>query len=57
MTLTGHDATKFQSQVAHGRPKAAAIENVRKGVELSRAFQKAGRLLVTITKRTPQIGS
>jgi hypothetical protein len=52
VTLTDRDATKFQSQVTHGRPKAAAVENVRRGVELSRTFQKDGTVRVTI-KATP----
>jgi len=42
VTLTGEDAKKFKRQVSHGKPKAAAVENVKRGVVLSRAFQKHG---------------
>jgi len=48
VTLTDRDAAKFKSQVSYGRPKAAAVESVKKGVELSRAFFKDGTVLVTL---------
>lgn len=42
--LTGEDARKFVSQVTHGRPKAAAVESVKRGVVLSREFQQTGKV-------------
>jgi len=42
--LTNEDARKFKSQVVHGRPKAAAVESVQRGVKLARAFQKKGKV-------------
>ena len=44
VTLTGQDAKKFRNQVSHGRPKAAAVESVKKGVALSRKFEKGGKI-------------
>jgi hypothetical protein len=51
VTLTGSDARKFKNQVVHGKPKAAAKENVKQGVEISRALQKTGHVLITATVR------
>jgi hypothetical protein len=36
VTLTGEDAKKFKAQVTYGRPKAAAVESAKRGVEMSR---------------------
>ena len=46
--LTKSDAKKFRSQVTYGRPKAAAVEAVQRGVELARALQKNGKVTLTI---------
>jgi len=46
VTLTEGDAAKFRAQVTHGRPKAAAIANVKRGIKLSRSFQANGKLTV-----------
>lgn len=48
VTLTDRDAAKFQNQVTFGRPKAAAIESVKRGVKLSRDFEKHGTVRVTL---------
>ena len=48
VTLTNEDAAKFKRQVAYGRPKAAAVESVQRGVKLAREFQKTGKLSFTI---------
>ncbi len=42
MQLTRADARKFKAQVTYGRPKAAAVEMVRRGVALSREFVANG---------------
>jgi hypothetical protein len=44
VTLTAADAEKFRAQVTYGRPKAAAVESVQRGVRLSRALQQSGRI-------------
>jgi hypothetical protein len=48
VTLTGLDAAKFKNQVVYGKPKAAAIKSVRRGVELSRQLQQTGKFVRTI---------
>jgi len=45
VTLTGDDAQKFKRQVAYGRPKEGAKENVKSGVDLAREFRDSGRCL------------
>lgn len=42
--LTEADAKKFRNQATYGRPKAAAIENVAKGVQMSRSLRETGSL-------------
>jgi hypothetical protein len=42
VTLTEQDAKKFQDQVTYGKPKAAAKEAVKRGVQLSRAMNSNG---------------
>jgi len=44
VTLTERDAEKFTNQVKYGRPKKAAVKSVKKGVAMSRAFAKDGRI-------------
>lgn len=51
VTLTDNDAKKFKDQVTYGRPKAAAVESVRRGVEMSRSLQaNGGKLKVTLSR-------
>lgn len=42
VTLTEADAEKFKNQATYGRPKRAAVESVKRGVAISRAFRDAG---------------
>ncbi|ESQ84994.1 hypothetical protein ABENE_19450 [Asticcacaulis benevestitus DSM 16100 = ATCC BAA-896] len=42
VTLTGSDARKFQDQVTYGRPKSAAIESVKRGVEMAKEYKHTG---------------
>jgi hypothetical protein len=51
VTLTGQDAKKFKAQVTYGRPKAAAVESAKRGVEMSRAFQANGGKVKLTLKR------
>jgi hypothetical protein len=51
VTLTGRDATKFKNQVVYGRPKVAAVESAKRGVEMSRAFQANGGKVTLTLKR------
>lgn len=46
VSLTEADADKFKKQVAYGRPKAAAHDTAKRGVELSREYQKSGKLVL-----------
>ncbi len=49
MQLTRADARKFKAQVTYGRPTAAAVEMVRRGVALSREFTaNGGKLRITL---------
>lgn len=40
--LLGEDARKFIAQARYGRPKRAAVEAVRRGVELARELAECG---------------
>lgn len=51
VTLTKSDAVKFENQVTFGKPKAAAVENVKRGVEMSRQLQTNGGKLTISVKR------
>ncbi|WP_127144920.1 hypothetical protein [Pelagibacterium montanilacus] len=42
VTLTEKDAKKFEAQVTYGRPKAAAHESAKRGVELARRLKDSG---------------
>lgn len=46
VTLSGSDAEKFKKQVAHGKPKKAAVEGVKRGGELLREMQASGGRVV-----------
>jgi hypothetical protein len=50
VTLTERDAEKFKDQVRYGRPKAAAVEGVQRGVELSRAVKNTGKVRLTLER-------
>lgn len=51
VTLTEEDAKKFNRQVTYGRPKAAAVQSVERGVAMAKAFRSSGRMLtVTLPK-------
>lgn len=42
VTLSGKDAEKFKNQVLYGKPNQAAKNTVKRGVALSRKFQRDG---------------
>lgn len=51
VTLTDQDAKTFKAQVTFGRPKAAAAEAVKRGVQTSRDFKQAGgKLKITLPR-------
>jgi hypothetical protein len=51
VTLTERDATKFQNQVTFGKPKRAALEGVKRGVELAQALRdNGGRITLTLKR-------
>ena len=50
VTLTGEDAKKFRNQVTHGKPKKAAVQSVRRGVALSREFEKHGKVTFVVKR-------
>ncbi len=50
VTLSGRDAKKFKDQVVYGKPKAAAVASVKRGVALSRAFEKDGKLTFVVKR-------
>ena len=51
VTLTGGDARKFLNQVTFGKPKQAATDSVKRGVEMSRAMRDNGGKLTVTLKR------
>jgi hypothetical protein len=48
VTLTGKDAEKFRNQVTYGKPKAAAKESVKRGLEMVRAMSKSRKGQFTV---------
>lgn len=48
VTLTARDAKKFKNQVTFGRPKAAAVESVRRGVKLNDTYKKSGKIVFRV---------
>ena len=44
--LTEADADNAIKQVSHGQPKAAAHETVKRGVDMSREFQRTGKMVL-----------
>jgi hypothetical protein len=51
VTLTESDAKKFKSQISHGKPKKAASESLKRGVEISRAMRDSGGKITLTLKR------
>lgn len=51
VTLTERDAEKFENQVKFGKPKPAAIENVKRGVSLSNELAANGGKIRVSLKR------
>ena len=51
------DAKKLKAQVTYGRPKAAAVESAKRGVEMSRAFQaNGGKVKFTLKLADDELG-
>ena len=50
--LTNNDARKFRNQVVHGRPKAAAVASVRRGMEMSRKLSDDGKLVLVVKPKS-----
>ena|ERR1035437_8594044 len=49
ITLTDDDAKKFRNQVLYGKPKQAAQDSVKRGVQIVRSFQKnKGKVIVRL---------
>lgn len=48
VSLTGEDAKKFKNQVVYGKPKKEAVEAVKRGVALSRAFKQSGSVTLDL---------
>ena len=51
VTLTEGDAKKFKRQATFGKAKPAAIESVKRGVEMSRAMRDNGGKVALSLKR------
>jgi hypothetical protein len=56
VTLSGSDAKKFKDQVTYGKPKAAAVKSIKRGVTLSRAFDQKGKISF-VMKRAKAAGA
>ena len=50
VTLSGRDAKKFKDQVTYGKPKAAAMASVKRGVALSRIFDQDGKISLVVRR-------
>lgn len=55
VTLTDEDAKKFKNQVVYGKPKAAAVESVRRGVILAREFEKGGKIRISVKRKKVKV--
>lgn len=51
VTLTESDATKFRNQVTFGKSKKAAIESVKRGMEMTRKLRDNGGKIALKMKR------
>lgn len=56
VTLTDEDAKKFKNQVIYGKPKAAAVESVKRGVVLAREFEKGGKVRLSTKRAKVTVG-
>ena len=55
VTLTDEDAKKFKNQVIYGKPKAAAVESVKRGVTLARQFEKDGKIRLSVKREKVKV--
>ncbi|HEY8098561.1 MAG TPA: hypothetical protein VIE65_21050 [Methylobacter sp.] len=51
VTLTEKDAQKFKNQVTFGKPKAAALESVKRGVKITQSMRDNGGRITFSMKR------
>lgn len=51
VTLTEEDARKFRKQVSFGKPKQAATESVKRGVQMVQSFQSKGKVTVKLKQQ------
>ncbi len=51
VTLTEKDAQKFKNQVTFGKPKAAALESVKRGVKITQSMRDNGGRITFSLKR------
>jgi hypothetical protein len=49
VTLTDDDAKKFEQQVRYGRPKDAARDSVKRGVEAVKEYRETGALRFSLS--------
>jgi hypothetical protein len=50
VTLTDEDAKKFRDQVSYGKPKQAAKDSVRRGMEMVKSFQDTGKVTIKLKR-------
>ena len=55
VVLSGDDIAKFEKQLQHHRPNAAAVATARRGAELVSEFKRTGQ--VAFTARRGKIGA
>jgi hypothetical protein len=51
VTLTEKDARKFKNQITFGKPKAAALESVKRGVKITQSMRDNGGRITFSLKR------
>jgi hypothetical protein len=51
VTFTGDDAKKFRNQVKHGRPNSTAVDNLKRGANMYRAFKDNGGKITLSLRR------
>jgi hypothetical protein len=51
VTLTDRDAEKFKAQITYGKPKAAAVVGVHRGIEMSRTLASGGKVTITVSRK------
>jgi hypothetical protein len=53
VTLTDEDARKFRKQVSFGKPKQAATDSVKRGLQMVQSFQdNKGKVTVRLKQRS-----